>query len=187
MQKKNILLKEHLIEYTLRRSKRARFLRISVLLDGTCTLTVPYRIDETAATQFLTAQAEWVLTKLAFFKRVAAPPLPPHTPALYREYLPKAKDLICNAVDRYNIIYGASYNSICVKHQKSRWGSCSHNHNLNFNYRLAFLPCRLLDYVVVHELCHLKEFNHSSAFWKHVAITMPHYSALRAELRNQPM
>ena len=70
-----------------------------------------------------------------------------------------------------------------MRNQRSRWGSCSRSGNLNFNYRIASLRPELQDYIVVHELCHLKEFNHKEGFWALVALTVPDWQTLRAELR----
>jgi len=72
---------------------------------------------------------------------------------------------------------------IAIRNCKSRWGSCSKKGNLNFHYKVAFLPERVRDYVIVHELCHLKEFNHSQDFWSLVGEIMPDYRELRAQLR----
>jgi predicted metal-dependent hydrolase len=69
--------------------------------------------------------------------------------------------------------------------QKSRWGSCSRKKNLNFNYKLIQLPLELADYIVVHELCHLQEFNHGQGFWNLVGETIPDYKARRDELRKK--
>jgi predicted metal-dependent hydrolase len=69
--------------------------------------------------------------------------------------------------------------------QRSRWGSCSRKGNLNFNYKLIQLPQELADYIVVHELCHLKQFNHSHAFWNLIAETIPNHIELRKILKNQ--
>ena len=83
----------------------------------------------------------------------------------------------------YNRLYGHPYNKVFIRNTRSRWGSCSTRRNLNFNYKVAFLPAELCDYVIVHELCHLVEFNHSPAFWAQVARTFPHHRTLRRALR----
>ena len=83
----------------------------------------------------------------------------------------------------YNEIYQFSYNKIYIKNQKTRWGSCSGKKNLSFNYRILFLPKKLQDYIIVHELCHLKELNHSKRFWSLVARVFPDYQNIRNELR----
>ncbi len=80
--------------------------------------------------------------------------------------------------------YGFVYNRVAIKDARSRWGSCSQKKNLNFNYRLVFLPPHLVDYIIVHELCHLKEFNHGPNFWVLVAETMPTYKEYIQELKN---
>jgi hypothetical protein len=83
----------------------------------------------------------------------------------------------------FNVHYKLSLRKVFIKNLKSRWGSCSSRGNLNFNYKILFLPPHLADYIVVHELCHLKHFNHSQDFWALVAETTPHYKPLRAMLR----
>lgn len=74
-------------------------------------------------------------------------------------------------------------NRIAIKEQKTRWGSCSSKGNLNFNWKLILMPQRIQDYVVVHELAHRKEMNHSSAFWKVVEAVLPDYQERRKWLR----
>ena len=83
----------------------------------------------------------------------------------------------------YSAQHGISIGRITIRNQKSRWGSCSKKGNLNFNYKLVFLPPELCDYVIVHELCHLKEFNHSRGFWDLVGETQPEWRILRKKLR----
>ena len=77
------------------------------------------------------------------------------------------------------------YQTIRVKNQKSRWGSCSSKQNLNFNWRLLMAPDVVLDYVVIHELCHLREMNHSKAFWSLVASVMPDYEKQEKWLKDE--
>jgi len=72
---------------------------------------------------------------------------------------------------------------VSIRNQKTRWGSCSRQKNLSFSYRLFLLPPRFCDYVIVHELCHLKEMNHSPKFWALVARTFPDYKKLRREMK----
>lgn len=83
----------------------------------------------------------------------------------------------------YRAFTGGSYSSITVRDQKTRWGSCSSRGTLSFNYRLIFAPPAVLDYVVVHELCHLTHMNHSKEFWNLVGSVMPDYKKHRKWLK----
>lgn len=71
--------------------------------------------------------------------------------------------------------FGFSFNKLVIRDQRSRWGSCSSKGNLNFNFRLILTPPQTIDYVIIHELCHLKEMNHSHKFWSLVEQCMPEY------------
>ncbi|MCI9336616.1 MAG: M48 family metallopeptidase [Lachnospiraceae bacterium] len=84
----------------------------------------------------------------------------------------------------YRQLTGGHYTSITVRDQKTRWGSCSSRGTLSFNYRLIFAPPVILDYVVVHELCHLTHMNHSKDFWDMVAGIMPEHKTYRRWLRD---
>jgi|SRR3989338_2734319 len=86
-------------------------------------------------------------------------------------------------IEYFNSSYQFSVSKICIRNQRTRWGSCSTKGNINFNYKIALLPERLADYVIVHELCHLGEFNHSRRFWALVERTIPDHRELRKELR----
>lgn len=94
-----------------------------------------------------------------------------------------ARVLIHERLAHYAPLCGVTYTRVAVRNQRRRWGSCSSLGNLNFNYRLIFLPAHLCDYVIVHELCHLKELNHGPNFWAEVEKVLPEYLALEAELR----
>ena len=91
--------------------------------------------------------------------------------------------LLEHRIDQYNSHYRCDFNDIRVKKMKSRWGSCSEKKNLNFNVKILQLPLLLIDYIVVHELCHLIELNHSHKFWQLVAQTIPDHRVRRQELR----
>ena len=83
----------------------------------------------------------------------------------------------------FNSYYGHTLGKIFIKNHKSRWGSCSGKGNLNFNYKVVLLPLPIADYIIVHELCHLQEFNHSAKFWALVGETIPDYVVRRKQLR----
>ena len=98
----------------------------------------------------------------------------------YRE---KAEEAIRDRLDFFKDHYHFKFHKVTFRNQKSRWGSCSHKGNLNFNWRLIMAPIEVIDYVVVHEMCHLKEMNHSSRFWKLVEETQPDYKKTRKWLK----
>ncbi len=101
----------------------------------------------------------------------------------YEEHKEHARALVHEKLAHWNQYYNCTYNRVAIKNLRSRWGSCSSKQNLNFNYRIVFLPEALIDYIIVHELCHLIEFNHSSTFWEHVARTIPDHYELKSALR----
>lgn len=94
-----------------------------------------------------------------------------------------ARRKITGRVEYFAPLMGVSYNRIFIKEQKTRWGSCSSLGNLNFNWKLILLDEALLDYVVVHELAHRKQMNHSPAFWAEVEQILPDYRERRRRLR----
>ncbi len=87
----------------------------------------------------------------------------------------RAKITFPELVSRYANIIGVSYGRVTIRHQKTRWGSCSSKGNLNFNCLLMLAPQDVIEYVVVHELCHIKQMNHSKAFWAEVEKILPDY------------
>ena len=95
---------------------------------------------------------------------------------LARAYLPRRLEALARA-------HGFRYNRLRIKHQKTRWGSCSARRNINLNLRLMMTPDEAIDYVIIHELCHLRELNHSRRFWAHVAGCCPDFAYWRAWLK----
>lgn len=102
---------------------------------------------------------------------------------LYRAHKLQARALVDERLKHFNTHYNLPVGKVAIRNQKSRWGSCSKKGNLNFNYKLAFLTPELRDYVIVHELCHIKEFNHGREFWQLVGETVPEWKQMRKRLR----
>lgn len=90
-------------------------------------------------------------------------------------YKEESRRLVLHYIDVYKNSIAHTFGHVRIKNQKSRWGSCSSKGNLNFNLRLAMMPNDAIAYVVLHEMCHLLELNHSQAFWRHVVTRMPNY------------
>ncbi len=169
------------------RSLRARRLRITVGRTGEVKITVPLFSSLGAVTRFVEEHRSWILKKQTQFLKN---PVATGNPLLHRrsraEYMrtkEQVRALVKERVEFYNCFYGFPVGSIAIRAQKSRWGSCSKKGNLNFNYKIIHLPQELRDYIVVHELCHIKEFNHSPRFWTLVAKQMPGYREMRKKLR----
>lgn len=101
----------------------------------------------------------------------------------YLEHKEAARTLIEERVRHFNFHYKLPVGKIAIRNQKSRWGSCSRKGNLNFNYKLLSLSPEERDYVIVHEICHIKEFNHGRGFWALVGETVPNYRELRKNLK----
>lgn len=93
------------------------------------------------------------------------------------------RSLVHSRLKHFNQHYQLTYKRVSIKNQRRCWGSCSSLQNLNFNYKLYFLPTHLQDYIIVHELCHLVELNHGQGFWDLVAEQIPEYQKCVAELK----
>lgn len=105
-----------------------------------------------------------------------------------RWYFEQAERVIGERVKVWKERFGASVNSVSIRNQRSRWGSCSTKGNLNFNWKLVMAPLEVVDYLVVHELAHLDNMNHSDRFWETVEMHCPNYREKEKWLKqNGPM
>jgi hypothetical protein len=182
---KSIILQNKQVEYSLRQSARARCLRITIYPGGELAATLPRGMSLEKLENFLRQKADWILRKMNLAKKRKPSMILPK--ASGREYLARKKEafeLVEQKIDYFRSVYNLCPARISIRNQKTRWGSCSRKGNLNFNYRIVHLPEKYQDYVVVHELCHLKEFNHSRNFWNLVAEAIPDFKNIRKEIRN---
>lgn len=181
-----ILLRGHEIEYTIKKSTRARRLRVAVSCDATVVVTAPVWLGEHKIERFLKEKANWLLGKIDYFLRTGKP-LRTHCGGRreYKKYREQAREFARAKVKKINEMYNFSFGKIFIKNHKSRWGSCSIKKNLNFNYKIIFLPERLAEYIVAHELCHLGEFNHSRNFWNLVSRAVPDYKEIKKQIKKQ--
>jgi len=101
----------------------------------------------------------------------------------YLEHKEQARELVLSRLNFFNHYYDYKWNRIAIRNPKSCWGSCTSLKNLNFSYKILFLPPHLQDYIIVHELCHLKELNHGKKFWMLLEEAMPQYKQHVQELR----
>ncbi|MDO8552655.1 MAG: M48 family metallopeptidase [bacterium] len=156
---------------------------MAVYCDGAVIVTTPYHCGVSSAERFVREKIDWLLKKLEFFTPFRKRPARRRTKVEYRQNKERAYRLALERIEHFNRSYNFNFNSVNIRNQKTRWGSCSKKGNLNFNYKIALLPERLSDYIIVHELCHLGEFNHSKKFWRLVTKTMPDHANLRKELK----
>jgi predicted metal-dependent hydrolase len=94
-----------------------------------------------------------------------------------------ARVVVLERLAFFNQFYNLQWNRVAIRNQRRCWGSCSAKGNLNFNYKILFLPEPLRDYIIVHEMCHLTHLNHGKEFWDLVSKQIPNYKQLLLELR----
>ena len=161
------------------RSKR-KTLAIEIRPDMRVVVRAPEKIPQNEIMKFVEEKQNWIKKHLVqmYFKAEEIKKQkkePALTNADIEKLCQKALSVIPDKVKYYAEIMGVTYGRITIRNQKTRWGSCSSKGNLNFNCLLMLMPDKVLDYVVVHELCHLKQMNHSKKFWKEVERYMPDY------------
>lgn len=167
------------VPYQIIKSDR-KTIAIQIKPDGQVVVRCPKRMRVEEARRFVESKADWIEKHLA--KRDPQD-VAKYTPQEIEQLREQARKLITERVRYYAPIIGVTYGQITIRIQHTRWGSCSSKGNLNFNCLLASVPPEVLDYVVVHELCHRKELNHSARFWSQVEQVLPAYKAQRRWLK----
>ena len=197
------------IQYAIKVNHRAKRISLTVKRDGSCVVTVPFRRSSIfqnllikKAEYFVATKKEWIEVQREKYRKLQekikairgedssvdanAKFLPESQSALKlseKELKLRTLNIVQERLKHFNQFYNFSYKDVRVKKVSTRWGSCSRRGNLNFSHKLALLRSEEIDYVVVHELCHLAEFNHGPKFWKLVEQTIPNYIQIRKGMR----
>lgn len=180
---KKIIYRNEEISYCIFKNKLSKRLKISI--DNNCKVrvSIPIWMPSALAENFVKKKIEWIadsIKKMAEKRKDEKIALGDKD---YFKYKEKARDLVKNKIDYYNQFYGLEIGIVAIRNQKTRWGSCSSRNNLNFNFKVLFLPEEFSNYIIVHEICHLQEMNHSVEFWNLVEQTIPNYKNIRRELK----
>lgn len=168
------------IKIEIIRSSR-KTLAIEIRPDMRVIVRAPHRVPSSYIEQFISDRADWIVEHLRRMEqknRQCNDALP--VKKLSYNDIKKLADKACTCIPErvahFAPLVGVTYGRITIRNQRTRWGSCSSRGNLNFNCLLMLTPPEVIDYVVVHELCHRKEMNHSGRFWNEVAIVLPGYA-----------
>lgn len=176
------------MKVTVIRSNR-KTVAIQVNSDLSVTVRAPRSVSEKDIEEILKKKEAWISKHIEKIKetkeRVEAEPTEKLTREKVIALAEEALKVIPERVDYFAKVIGVTYGKITVRNQKTRWGSCSSKGNLNFNCLLMLAPLEVLDYVVVHELCHRKQMNHSKAFWLEVEKVLPNYKEVRKWLKEE--
>jgi len=174
---------DNVYDIKLKRRKYAKYIRLTMEPDGVLVLTAAKTYPLFLIKKFISSRQNWIAKNLDDIKKRPSIFAIKHTKTEINKYKKQTKKLVEERLKYFNQFYNFKYNRVAIRNQKSRWGSCSAKQNLNFNYRLCLLPTELSDCVIVHELCHLKEMNHSKRFWALMAKAIPNYRSLEKKLK----
>ena len=176
------------MKVTVIRSNR-KTVAIQVNSDLSVTVRATRSVSEKDIEEILKKKEAWISKHIEKIKetkeRFEAEPTEKLTREKVIALADEALKVIPERVEYFAKVIGVTYGKITVRNQKTRWGSCSSKGNLNFNCLLMLAPPEVLDYVVVHELCHRKQMNHSKAFWLEVEKVLPNYKEVRKWLKEE--
>lgn len=159
------------------RQRRARRYVLRVDQDGRVRVTIPRGGSRRDADAFATRNLDWI-------RRQQARIVPPaHTEEQTRAYQARAREELPPRLLQLATIHGLTVERVTIRNQRLRWGSCAPGRHISLNWRLILMPPAVRDYVLIHELIHLRRMDHSPHFWAHVAEACPDYQAARLWLR----
>jgi len=160
------------------RSKRAKRISITIKPDRTVRVTVPAKASFKTARKFLQSKIQWAATHLAALKHIDR--TDSNIPAID---LNKARTILIARLELLAQRHGFKYNKVSIRNQKTRWGSCSAKNNISLNIKLLTLPQELMDYVILHELVHTVQKNHSKKFWTDLTNLLPTARELNKQIK----
>ena len=166
--------------YQIIRSDR-KTMAIQIMPDGSVVVRCPKRIRVDEVRKFVNSKSTWIEKHLTSRVPRNEEKL---TDSELKELRERTRILVTERVRYFAPLVGVTYNQIAIRVQRTRWGSCSSKGNINFNCLLALVPPDVLDYIVVHELCHRKELNHSERFWTEVGKVLPDYKIRKKWLKD---
>ena len=166
------------------KSKR-KTISLQIKPDGSMELKVPLQTTNAQIQEFLNQKSDWINKHLQAVKerQQQMSQIKSLTMEEIRDLADQALEVIPKRVAYFAEIVGVTYGRITIRNQKSKWGSCSSKGNLNFNCLLMLMPTEVQDYIVVHELCHRKEMNHSPKFWAEVRKVLLDYEKQKSWLK----
>lgn len=179
MDTRSITLSGKFFTYDLKRRRYQKRVNFIVHQDGNFVVTAPKTCSVSFIEKNIYKNEEWIVKHIDSRQKNITIDV-----SVIKHVKKALRPVVHFKLEEFNRYYNFSYNRVSIRNQRSRWGSCSTDGNLNFNCKLLCLRDELRDYVIVHELCHLKEMNHSKNFWQLVSETIPHHKQLRKELKN---
>lgn len=169
------------IPIVLNRAKR-KTLSVTVTPDGSLLIKAPERMPEMEIERFLGQRRYWIYKQTKHMLETSADKVYRSDEEIIK-LRQQARVILTDRTDYYKAMVGVDYKRLRIGDQKTRWGSCSSKGTISYNWRLILMPEEIMDYVVVHELCHLREMNHSRKFWEYVSKIMPDYESKRKWLK----
>ncbi len=179
----NRLYEDSNIRIEIRHSRKARRISIAVKRSGDVTLTIPVGVEEKSALKFLESKSEWIITTVE--QQRAKPQSPQLTIEQLNEYIVQANSYLPERIKQISQNTGLKYNNLSITKARTRWGSCSSRCDISLSFHLMRLPKHLIDFVIIHELCHTVYHNHSAEF--HALVnhhTNGQETQLEREIRN---
>ncbi len=168
----------------IRKHARAKKITLTVKDGNRVLVTVPRWVSYRAGKKFASKHKAWIKKKLTEARKITKKSiLEKGTTQDYKKHKEEARKLVKEKIEKFNKYYKFKIGRIAIRNQKTRWGSCSEKKNLNFNWRIVLLKDNQVEYLVVHELCHLGQMNHSKKYWMLVGETIPNHKEIAKQLR----